>query len=125
LLFSCEECPGSSEPILYVELRGDTFYQSVECVGLNHSFEFDPGWPAYQPYHFSLPISMHSDSTIYLLHRAQVTDTLKIEYNRDFYFLSVKCGYCIRLKSMSISYSTIDSVEITTHNDWEFYASIK
>lgn len=125
LLFSCEECPGSSEPILYVELGGETYYQSVECVGLSHTFSLDPGGLSYRPYHFSLPISMHSDSTTYLLYGAHVTDTLRIKYKRDFYFQSVKCGYCIRLKSMSIAYSTIDSVEIASFNDWEFYASIK
>lgn len=71
----------------------------------------------------SFPLSLQSDSSVYIFEKEAQKDTLTINYTRNFYFQSNKCGFVVEIKDLELN-STQTSFENLSLNAENYEISI-
>lgn len=99
LLSGCERCGPDTEPPLTIRFyRPDTSQANqlnfTQIISLNGSLNRRNVKPDSL---LILPLSLTTDSTVYVFIRPTRTDTLAVRYRRTFSYQSTKCGYVLDL----------------------------
>ena len=101
VLWGCENCGPSAEPLLSLSL------QSLTTIKIDTVYSPDTRQPLpAQPYSVTslttsrqlvLPINLNADSTRYVVRLSGQQDTITVFYKRDFSYRDRKCGYVVNL----------------------------
>lgn len=109
LFNSCVDCEDSSAPVASIRIYGQT-YSHVKGLG-KIDFEISESGHHY-------PLSINSDTTVYIFYDSIDYDTLAFTYMRNFVFESNKCGFTVTLDSFRLlELSTFQDVQFTVFDD--------
>ncbi len=105
LYFACTDCEDDSEPVAKVYfMSGKNDYECI--MGLNADGIKDSVYAKRQ-----YPLSIASDTTIYVFYGTETNDTMAISYLRNFSFESSECGFTVTLSDFeNLEMTTFDSV---------------
>ena len=107
LFNSCEDCEDSSAPIASIRIHNQN-YSHAKGLG-----KIDYGNSKNEHYY---PLSINSDTTVYVFYDSLNYDTLAFSYRRNFVFESNKCGFTVTLDSFKL-------LELSTFQDVQFSIS--
>jgi hypothetical protein len=114
LTTGCTDCEDTKSPISHINFHGHKY---DKAKGLEIDYFIDSSL-----YDGGYPISIISDTTIYIFSDSTGFDTLAFSYKRYIEFESRDCGFTIILDSMKLlDMSTFDSVLFTIEDSSYHY----
>jgi hypothetical protein len=106
LLNSCKDCVNTTEPTLNVHFDDNQTYDKVYGLGGRDTLSMT----------YSLPVSLTSDTSIYIFFSSSKVDTFGMSYKRIISYNSTDCGFSIRLESFKLlDISTFSNGQFSIH----------
>jgi hypothetical protein len=102
-LYNCTYCGPQQEPAASLQMSGQVSrLRSLQAVGTLDPdyFKSQVGYEIRDVTYFTLPLSLHADSTTYIFDFQDRMDTLTIYYKREFYYKD-NCGFVMDLAKPS------------------------
>lgn len=124
LFSSCtDECESQETSIINI-----SFFDKNTGISLNPNFTRVYGLGSIQDLEVSgntasFPLSLQNDSSVYIFEKETQKDTLTVQYERNFYFQSNKCGFVVEIKDLQLN-SSQTSFEILSINNESYEISI-
>jgi len=123
-LFSCqEECESQATSIVRI-----LFFDKSTGDNINPNFTKIYGLDAQQDLELNgnlaeFPLSLQGDKSVYIFEKDAQKDTLTLEYNRNFYFQSNRCGFVVEIQNLQLN-SSETTFEILSNNTQNYEISI-
>jgi len=106
VLSSCHHCQNSIEPTLQVQFDDHSSYEKMYGIGGKDTLQMT----------YSLPVSINSDTSIYLFIDSSKIDTFGMTYKRTIRYHSADCGFSIELDSFKLlDISTFSRAQFNIH----------
>jgi hypothetical protein len=113
-------CESTNEPSLIVLFRNQVnnkIYSKVFSSDGRVKFNFVSNY-------IKLPLSLNDDQLTYIFSNDVMSDTLSINYQRNFKFQSTKCGFTVSLENIAVvkptSFKNLSTPYLSNLNDGEY-----